>query len=121
MQPLSYAHAVKKAIKDGLGVSEAVKNLIKVLKNRGALALLPKIALELERIESREGRARSTLSVANDADWSTALKESGANKEGVIKQIDETLIGGFKFEEDGKLTDTSYKRALLDLYRKITN
>lgn len=120
MNPKSYALAITKAIKEGFDPTTAVKNFIEVLKRRGTLKLLPKVILQLEQIENRERAHLPTLSVANNSDFNAALKNSGVKESDVTKNIDETLIGGYKLEQNGKLTDTSHKKSLLELYYKIT-
>ncbi len=121
MKPLDLAHALKNAISDGLNVDTAVKNFIAALKRRGMLNILPKVLLQLQHIEDRASTCKPSLSVAKEADYKSALKEFGANEADVTKNIDNTLIGGYKLEKDGKLTDTSYKRQLLDIFYKIKN
>ena len=51
-----------------------------------------------------------------------ALDEAKAlieNPENVKVITDDTLIGGYIFEKNGHMIDKSFKRALLDLYRRI--
>ena len=121
MQPKLYAKALKEVLSEGFNVDKAIANFIAMLKRRGALRLLPKIALEFESIEKRTEAYKPTLSVARDSDFAKAVNDAGVDKSSVAKNVDETLIGGYKIEQNGTLVDTSYKRALLDIYRKITN
>lgn len=121
MTPKALAKALKETIDNGLDAGKAVKSFISVLERRGITRILPKVAYELELLEKREDAYKPTISVAKDADLQAAMASAGVADSDVVKNIDETLIGGYKFEQNGTLTDTSYKSGLLDLYRKITN
>lgn len=50
----------------------------------------------------------------------TTLKELGTEDTPAII-LDESLIGGYIAEHDGTYVDKSYKYALTNLYRRITN
>ncbi len=119
MKPKDLAQALKRAVSEGLDVDSAVKNFITVLERRGMLNILPKVLLQLQHIQERENTHRPTLSVAAKEHFSSALKRVAIKEGEIVKNIDETLIGGYKFEQSGELTDASYKKQLIDLYRKI--
>lgn len=121
MNPKVLAQALKATIKEGLSVDEAVKNFVEALRRRGMLRILSKVAYEFELLEKREMSYKPTMSVARESDFDQAFRDSGVDTSNVVKKIDDTLIGGYKVEQGGELTDTSYKRQLLDIFYKIKN
>lgn len=70
------------------------------LKHTGRLKLLPRVLKELQEESTRE-------------------RLSGARTE--TAKENPALISGSRSIKDGVLTDTTGKRALLEIYKKITN
>lgn len=75
------------------------ESLIAHLKRTGRLKLLPKILQELKRDEARK-------------------QKTGPRKE-TAKEHPE-LISGWRSIEQGQLIDRTGKRALIEIYQKIT-
>ncbi len=73
--------------------------LIAHLKRTGRMKLLPKVLRELKEAHIREAKL--------------------APRKETAKQ-NPSLISGFREIKDGILTDTTGKRALLDIYQKVT-
>jgi F0F1-type ATP synthase delta subunit len=120
----SYAQALMSLIEGGMEPREALHALVESLKIRGREALLPRIARAFERIAAREMKKNAVIvSVAHEKDANGAkkevkplLEEIGADSKEVEIRIDESLIGGWRFEGKGVLVDNSFKKSLLDMY-----
>ena len=130
-----YAEALYGALKGDSVKTESDSGKVfarfrKVLSARGHSTLLPFIAHELEKILAREKIKREVMLVV--ADSKSASKWAHAydhyEKEGVIPKgttrhdvVDESIVGGFQIKTKDTLIDGSYKKSLVELYRKITN
>ena len=109
--------------------AKAVHALQGILKTHGREALLPRIASAFARIAAREAkRTGVVLTVAREKDERRAHKEvkellsaMGIETKDLKTQVDDTLIGGWRLEGRETLTDVSYKKALLDLYVRVTS
>jgi F0F1-type ATP synthase delta subunit len=125
----AYAQALFKMIDKGSDPKKAVVALHEMLVKRGRQVLLPRIAHAFSRIAMRE-RARSgmTLVVADAKDEKHAATEAkkvltkmGVDHRGHIEiKVDESLVGGWVIEGDGRLIDASYKKQLMDIYNAAT-
>ena len=124
----SYAQALWKLVEGGMVPAKAVRALHDTLKAHGREALLSRIASAFTRIAEREAkRSDVVLTVACEKDERHAHKEvkealsaMGVDAKDLKTQIDDTLIGGWRLEGRETLTDVSYKKALLDLYVRVT-
>ena len=133
----AYAQALWKLVEGGMTPTKAVRALQETLKTHGREALLPRIASAFTRIAEREAkRSDVVLTVAREKDIHRARLEAKKYLEGMdaksarggsalgrdLKtQVDDTLIGGWRLEGRETLTDASYKKALLDLYTRVTS
>lgn len=125
----AYAQALWKMVEGGMNPAKAVRALQETLKTHGREALLPRIASAFARIAERETkRSDVVLTVAREKDERRAHKEAkellshmGVEVKDLKTQIDDTLIGGWRLEGRETLTDVSYKKALLDLYTRVTS
>lgn len=124
----AYAQALWKMLANGADHKKAIHALHEQLKAHGRAALMPRIARAFARIADRE-LAKSTLvlTVAREKDAHKAEKEAKGVLEqlrldasGLKKQVDDSLIGGWRLEGGGVLVDASYKKHLLDMYNKAT-
>ncbi len=118
MKARVWAKAFIQVIEAGKSPKEALENMKNALKRQGKLKILPKILLEIKKQLQKQERRLPKLTVANEK----ALDEAKAlieNPENVKVITDDTLIGGYIFEKNGHMIDKSFKRALLDLYRRI--
>jgi len=124
----SYATALWKIIGAGTAPKRAISQLREHLALRGRLALLPRIARAFARHATRE-RAKNTLTLSVGAQGAAeAKREANAllagmhiDRHDVETVVDETLVGGWRLEGREYLYDASYKRYLLDIYRRMTN
>ena len=119
MKPEVYAKAIFDLVQGGKSVDSVVSGLLKSLRARGALALLPKVLSAYRRLESKASTYNATLTVAREADSAEAIKLAGVGPDTNVI-VDESLIGGYRLEEAGKLLDNSFKAKLLQAYRNAT-
>jgi len=125
----AYAQALWKMVERGMEPKKAVHALHEQLTNTGRASLMRRILRAFERIAERELRkGQSTLTVAREHDErhaKTAVKEVLAEFEVESKDlktlIDDTIIGGWRLEGNGRLIDASYKTQLLELYKRATS
>ena len=125
--PTEYAHALTQSlagVTDDSVIGARVDAFIATLKKHGKLKALPAIARELERIQARAHSQQPTLFVAQKSDEERALTEARAQLNRDLPHVevivDENLTGGWRYVDSDTLLDTSYKAALLKLYRNIT-
>lgn len=96
--------------------------LIVHLRKTGRSKMLPGILRELTRAKEREAKLAPVLEIATESE--TAAATAFLAKEGVdIKKVEvnPSLIRGWRARANGLLWDHSAKRALTDIYKKITN
>jgi F0F1-type ATP synthase delta subunit len=132
MRAIHYAK-VMYALTAGKPVAEQrdlVDQVIEAARERRNGHLLPKILRAYERIAARE-EARGTIIVAT-ADPITEARAMEIIRSDVTRQIidpthrrvvrtvDPTLVGGFVVRTRGWRVDASYRRALTDLYRRLS-
>ena len=125
----AYAQALWKMVEDGMEPKKAVHALHAELTKTGRASLMRRILRAFERIAERELRKeQATLTVAREHDErhaKSAVKEVLAELEVESKDlktlIDDTIIGGWRLEGNGRLIDASYKTQLLELYKRATS
>lgn len=101
---------------------EAVHKLIAHLKSNGRIKMLPQLLTELRTIAARRKSLQAQLEVASEAEKSsavTAAKAAGIDAQTV--RITPSLISGWRARANGNLIDRSGKRALIDIYQKVTS
>ena len=107
--------------------SEPVRRLLKLLEQKGRLALLPDVAalyLRLEEAARNVRRARVRSATALDAAQLEALAAGlAARNPGYTylleNEVDDSLIAGFRVEEDGYVTDASLRHKLDEARRNL--
>lgn len=126
-----YAAAIFEATK-GRGEDETnqrIAALLHLLRRNGHMKLLPRIAAAVERRIAEDARGREVeLGVAQRHDRERFAPMVDRYREAlgvpldasVRERFDETLIGGFRLRTQGALVDATHKRALLDLYGKLS-
>lgn len=123
--PSEYAHALKRALEETTTETQqiaCVEELFRVLQKDGKQKALPSIARELERIFERATQAQAVLTVATSDDEKKARAEllnRLPNAQPTHTNIDEEIIGGWRYTESDTLIDASHKQALIELYRRI--
>ena len=121
--PHAYAHALRKAIADGLDPDVAVTRLVELLKREGKTKILPAIAREIESLSVRAETQTPTLTLAHQEEKTRAqegLRTQFPNaSENMTVTTDENLIGGWRYRDANTLVDASYKTALTKLYHHI--
>lgn len=118
-----YAQAIATMSRtSGQSESVLVDGLLKHLSATGRMKLLPAILRELKRLQERTQRLAPTLEVARPEDEAAArayLTQEGVAVSTVV--VNPSLIRGWRARANGLLWDRSAKRALTDIYSKITN
>ncbi len=124
----AYVTAFIKHIQAGKSVDTALTNLKAIMQKKGHGRLLTQVLKaamrELSAILPRE-RAVVTYATEVGVDATkldTALTAVGYTKDSELEtKIDPTIIGGLTVRFKGKQLDASYKRALRDLYTRVTS
>lgn len=108
-------------LEDKAAADAAITKLIIHLKSMGRMNMLPKIAGELRRVAARRAALRPRVEVAHESETTRALH--AAAREGISArhaQVNPSLIRGWRAQGGGKLIDHSAKRALIQIYQKVT-
>jgi len=122
----TYQKAVLAHIKDGVAIETIVTGLDRVLALRGHQQLSGAIWQSVLRVIEAEKAAGSTVYVISLAAYQslktqiTKVLHAINAPDDVTVVVDQTLIGGFVVEGNSNRVDLSYKKQLVDLYRKIT-
>ena len=115
-----YAQVLTRLHSQGKKESELYTHLLRHLKEKGRLKLLPKIKRELERMNALTQKEYGKLEVANTKETAGALKELkslGVEVHG--SQVNHALIRGWRTVQGGALVDRSAKQELIHLYQNI--
>jgi F0F1-type ATP synthase delta subunit len=122
----AYIKAVLEQLLSGKDGELVVKNLKEALAKKGHSRLFGSILRGVLRQLEHEAVAKAPqIKVAkNSEDLVAKAKEAllRLGAESVLPPVvktDETLVGGYVVTAAGKQIDASYKRALLNLYRKV--
>ncbi len=124
----NYIKAIMELLAAGQAIDVVLAHLKEVLARRRHLSIhsdiLKGLQAEMERSAKENAAVLFVAKVGDSAKLAAAvdaalssMKESGAQ---VRTVVDETLIGGFKINHNGKTVDASYKTKLLTLYKNIT-
>ncbi|KKS26967.1 MAG: hypothetical protein UU88_C0014G0011 [Parcubacteria group bacterium GW2011_GWC1_42_11] len=130
-----YAEALYRALQGEKVISEGDSKKVfvrfkKVISARGHDRLLPLIGREFEKIITRENKNNEVVLITADSKskskWMHAYdhykKEKIIPKGSVCREVvDESIIGGFQIRTKDTLIDGTYKKSLVELYRKITS
>ncbi len=122
----AYVSALTNSVISGLPIETVLSNTKALLKKRGHERLWSQVLRASYRVLEAKLKQQSVqVKVASSVSYDQAtlrrvLDTLGATADAYETTIDQTLIGGFTARFHGKLIDQSYKRALLNLYRKIT-
>lgn len=99
----------------------AVTKLILHLKSAGRMKMLPQIARELKKVAARRHALRPHVEVAHEKERVAALHAAAVA--GIITRhatVNPSLIHGWRATSGDTLIDRSAKRALLQIYQKVT-
>ena len=125
--PIEYAQALTNSL-EGVTKKEDALNrvdaLVQALQKAGKQKALPAILREFKRIQLRKNAQKPTLTLAKAGIEKNALVELverlGEKQSDIAIETDENLVGGWRYVNHDMLLDTSYKAALLELYRHVT-
>lgn len=106
---------------DEKAADEAVHKLVAHLKSSGRMKMLPQIMGELKRVAGRRRLLAPRLEVASQEGKAQAVKEAKAEGiEAKEVRVNPSLVSGWRGIVGGTLVDRSGKRALIDIYQKVT-
>ena len=108
-------------LEDKAHADAAVTKLIMHLKSSGRMKMLPQIARELRQVAARRHALSPLVEVMHEKDAPAALaaaRELGINARHA--KVNHSLIRGWRAQGAGKLVDHSAKRALIQIYQKVT-
>jgi F0F1-type ATP synthase delta subunit len=108
-------------IEDKATADAVVTKLIMHLKSMGRMKMLPQIAKELRKVAERRYALRPRVEVAHEKDTEVALR--AASHAGIVAthaSVNPALIHGWRARSANMLVDHSAKRALLQIYQKVT-
>ena len=118
----AYAQALVNALQRGTKEDELVSSLTKHLTEAGRMKLLPAILRELRVLKERTRTLGATVEVASPSLAAEALALAKAEGiEATDTVTNPLLISGWRARMGGRLIDRSGKRALIDIYRRITS
>ena len=113
-------------ITDKLKLSSYTSELLKLLVRKDRIAIIVEIAEELQEMSDNMNdrvRVKVTTAVEPSVDDLKLMADRISKYFGKIaaveRQIDETIIGGFILEGDGKLLDLSVKGQLSRILKKV--
>ena len=110
----AYARALFAVLSSGaVSVHDAVSRLQNILRTQRREKLFQPTMRALQQLLQQAQRQSPRVTVAHEK----ACASYAAAGERCV--VDETLIGGAIVERQGHVKDTSYKRALLDMYERI--
>ncbi len=121
----AYVKALTESILAGKNTEQTLLSIKKQMEQRGHLRLWPQVLKASMRV--LQARLKSFVpqvviakeGEVSEATLQAALEKLGATEAGYTKTIDQNLVGGFTARVKGTFYDASYKRALVDLYRRI--
>ncbi len=122
----AYITALTEALLDTKDIDGALESTQALLAKKGHVRLWPSVLKGvIVALEKKETEDTPRIIVAKES-----AKDSEAIKAALLKlsiqnqpdtvEVDSSLIGGFVVQYKDKMVDASYKRALIDLYRKVT-
>jgi F0F1-type ATP synthase delta subunit len=122
----AYVTALVEKILSGMPVEEALTRTKATLQKHGHSRLWSQVLKAAARLlEAKLKSHVPQVTLAKEGGTSeaailSALAKIGAEGSEYRLTVDQTLIGGMTARFKGTVLDQSYKRVLVDLYRKIT-
>jgi F0F1-type ATP synthase delta subunit len=122
----AYVTALISELESGQAADLVLSRLKELLARKGHTKLWPQILRMTMRVLSAKQAAMTphvTVAKAGTvtvAELNAALTALGAASAAYTESVDQNLIGGFTVFYKDTLLDASYKRALMDLYRRLT-
>lgn len=120
-----YTEAVHQAIKNGTDVKQALLRLSVVLARHGHAPLYGRILHLLKNRFEREitlYTGRVVVARESDAKKYKKVIDAFIAEHGLLNadtEVDENIIGGYVLEGSGTRIDASYKKSLLQIYKKL--
>jgi F0F1-type ATP synthase delta subunit len=120
----AYAQVIWRLVQGGTSVRVAISKVEEHLTHTGRQGLMPRVMRSLSRLVQSHTTQSSSIVVATAADATHASREAMAKhtiQDTLQTRVDPSLIGGWRLETPVLLIDTSYKKTLLEIYRKATS
>lgn len=120
---MNLAHAYARLIQeaDDAGAKpEFAGKIVTYMKSKGHLSLLPRVLRIAERMPKTN---EAVVTVKNDADYKRYEKDiktalSGIGHKGALRVAhDAKIVGGYSVRAGGKITDRSFRSALVSIYQ----
>lgn len=118
-----YARAIHEVRKEGrTNDGELIGSVVAALSRRRHQKLLPQIAEEYGRIEKEAGKDAVLIRAASEQEAHKGLsKLRDLGYEGTARmEVDPKVVKGYVLEGKDFRYDASARRALVDLYKKLT-
>ena len=122
----AYITALTSALLSTKDVESVLKSTYALLEEKGHLRLWPSVLKGVVRtLEKQEVGKIPQVTVAtegslNVSELKKALTELSIEETETTTVVDPSIIGGFIIQHQDKMLDRSYKRALVEIYRKVT-
>lgn len=108
-------------LEDQAAADAAVTKIIMHLKSSGRTKMLSEIVRELKKVAARRAALSAHVEVAHEKDSAAALHAASVVGISAKKAVvNHSLIQGWRARGNGMLVDHSAKRALVDIYQKVT-
>ncbi len=122
----AYITALTDSLLSTQNIDEVLSIFQKLIAGKGHSRLWPSVLRgAVVELEKRALREIPKVTVAKEGGIDSraladAIAAVAATSEQVHTIVDPAIIGGFTLQYKDKVVDKSYKRALLDIYRKVT-
>ncbi len=119
-----YSALITNALRNG-APKDFVQKLVIYMKAHGHLSILPAVVRRVERTGAAAPAALVTVANATDAaalapKIASALSTLGVEGDYALS-VDQNIVGGYSVVARHKVIDQTYRKALVDLYQRITN
>lgn len=122
----AYITALTETLINTKDIDGALRETHALLVKKGHVRLWPAVLKGvIQALEKKESDDTPRVIVAKESAKESAALKAVLEKLSVVHnpqtvEVDSSLIGGFVVQYKGQMVDGSYKRALIDLYRKVT-
>ena len=122
----AYITALTEALLNTKDIDGALSSTHALLIKKGHVRLWPSVlkgvvaALEKKEVDDTPRVIVAKESAKSSEALQKALAALAVTNKPEKMEVDSSLIGGFVVQYKDKMVDGSYKRALIDLYRKVT-
>lgn len=116
-----YADILLALVERGDTPKQALQQLRTLMQQRGHEGLLRRVRADLRRRMMRFASNEAVLTIAREGDRKQAEQAVRSHVNGPARtEIDASIIGGWTLQTRTTFIDASYKKHLLDVYRRAT-